>query len=169
MAVNDTWVRNRTVTPITTGLTDVDVVDIPLNDTLLRAHGSVAVIMSLPNHSPFSAAESAHLVGALYTTLSVGGTLLNPANTTGDFAPPLQRYLWWEELHPVAQPAAGKQFPDSRQVWQFLPAQQPLDIKAQVRATTAISLHLVMFVSNIPSNVKDFDMWWWFSVLRSGL
>lgn len=168
MAVNDTWIRTQNKTPFVTSPQDIDFASIPLNDTLLRVHGAVSVIMTLPAHSKHADVESVNLIAGIYTTLTVGGTLLHPVTQSGDQAPPLQRWLWWENMHAVAQPPGGTQYPDSRQVWQFTPAQNPIDIKAQVRATTAIDLHLAVETSVFLPELRQFEIWWWFSVLRSG-
>lgn len=169
MAVNDTWLRTRTVTPITTGDTDIALVSIPLNDTILRIHGGVALIIALPNGTPFTAVENNHIVMGLYTTLTTGGSIQNPSSNPGDFAPPLQRWLWWEQMFPIAEAVTDRPTNDTRQRYVYTPAQNPLDIKSQVKATTPITLHLGIHCSAIPAQIKVFDMWSWFSVLRSGL
>lgn len=168
MAVNDTWIRVYGKTAFSVSPTDIDLVSVPLNDTLLRVHGAVAVDMTLPGHTYNPDVQTVQLVAGIYTTLTSGGSLRDPSTQQGDFAPPLQRWLWWETMRPVAQPSAGKQFYDSRQVWQFTPAQNPIDIKAQVKATTAIDLHLSVVTSAFPTTLKQFTIRWWFSVLRSG-
>lgn len=169
MAVNDTWVRIRNAVAITGSPQDVSLVSIPLNDTIERIHGACRVIMSLPAHTAFSVVESQHIVVGLYTTLTVGGTILNPSTQSSDFAPPLQRWLWWEQFIPVSMAAPDQGYPDTRQKWIYAPAQNPIDIRAQVKATTAITLHLGFFSSAIPAAVKDLDLWAWWSILRTGL
>lgn len=168
MAVNDTWIRTRSVLAITGGDTDVALVNIPLNDTLLRIHGGIAIIITLPAHTDHAVIEGSHWVLGLYTTLTVGGSIQNPSSNPGDAAPPLQRWLWWEQLYPVSMASGEQPRPDTRQKWLLVPTQNPLDIKAQVKATTAVTLHLGIHTSSVPAQAKALDVWYWFSVLRSG-
>lgn len=169
MAINDTWVRVRATTPITLSTTDVDLLDVPLNDTLLRVHGAVEVSVTVPGQQTPSEIFLTHIVAGLYTTLTTGGILQDPSSNPGDFAPPLQRWLWWEQLEPQPQPTTNQAAPDTRQQWIYRPSQIPIDVKAQVRATTAVSLHFAIFRSHTPQGVKTFDLRYWFSMLRSGL
>lgn len=168
MAVNDTWIRNRARTPFTLFVQDIDVASIPISDTILRIHGAVEVILVMPAHTSYGTIEPIEIIAGLYTTLTSGGTLLAPASQQADFAPPLQRWLWWESLLPVSEPIRDQGSPDTRQVYRWPTAQTPLDIRSKVKATTAIDLHLAVQTSTQPANARSFDIRWWFSVLRSG-
>lgn len=168
MAVSDTWVRSRGILVLTTFENDVDLIDIPLNDTLLRVHGSLELILQVPANQDYSTIQNLHFVCGLYTTLTTGGTLQHPATNQVDFAPPLQRWLFWEEFFPHPAPNTGPSLPDARREWHYVPAQNPIDIKAQVKATTAISLHLALSATALPTAAKDWHLWYWFSMLRSG-
>lgn len=154
---------------ITSGTTDVDLLDIPLNDTLLRVHGAINVILEVAGNTSHSEPLATYFSAGLYTTLTVGGTLIDPTNNPSDFAPPLQRWLWWEQMRPVPQPVPNWALPDTRQQWVYSPAQIPIDVKAQVKATTAVSLHLSVFRNHTPLGAKTTDLWYWFSMLRSGI
>lgn len=169
MAINDTWVRRAAHVGFITSPLDINVLSIPLNDTILRIHGGLTVIMTVKNHTPFAFVKGVQIFSGLYTTLTTGGTTLLPAEDSGDFAPPLQRWLWWEDMPPVPQPAPGIPYPDSRDLYKFTPMQTPFDIRSKVKATSPIDLHLVLETSEFINVLGDFDVWYWFSVLRSGL
>lgn len=169
MTVNDTWVRVRNVVHVTSSPTDVDLIDIPLNDTLLRVHGALNIIVEVAGNTSHSEILASYWSAGLYTTLTTGGTLIDPTTNPGDVAPPLQRWLWWEQLIPVPMPTPNYVLPDTRQQWVYSPKQVPIDVKAQVKATTAISLHLSIFRNHTPLGLKSTDLWYWFSMLRSGL
>lgn len=168
LTVTDTWVRTRGILVLTSFENDVDILDIPVNDTLLRVHGGIEVILQVPGNQDYSTVQSLHFVAGLYTTLTTGGTLQHPATNQNDFAPPLQRWLFWEELFPNPAPNPAQALPDARREYHYVPSQNPLDIKAQVKATTAISLHLAMSATALPQAAKEWHLWYWFSMLRSG-
>lgn len=169
MAVNDTWARVRGNSAQTTANADFILEDIPQGQKLIRVHGHVAVNIHLPAGRPYSEIESAHFTMGIYTTLTVGGTVLNPSTQSSDFAPPLQRWLWWEQMSPVPMPVPGHEVTDARQIWVFSHSEAEIDIKSQVLATTAVSLHLSSSTSHVPAGFKVFDIVYWFSILRSGL
>jgi hypothetical protein len=123
----------------------------------------------MPAGRPYTEIESAHWTFGLYTTLTVGGTILNPNTSPSDFAPPLQRWLWWQQLTSAPLASPGRNEIDSRQVWRFTHVEPIIDVKAQVLATTAISLHLGASTSHVPAGNKVLDIVYWFSILRSGL
>lgn len=169
MAVNDTWIRTGGRANIGGLNTDVDLGSVPLNDTLLRIHGGLRVIAQVPGtHDPSAMLANTWAAG-IYTTLTTGGATLNALTQNSDAAPPLQRWLWWERLIPVPRPLSGKQHPDSRQVWYLEPMSSPIDIKAQVKATTAIDVHLAISAVALPTAFRDIHAWFWASILRSGL
>lgn len=169
MTVNDTWVRVRNVVHFTSSPTDIVLMDVPLNDTLLRVHGAISVLVEVAGNTSRGEVLASYFSAGLYTTLTVGGTLIDPTNNPSDFAPPLQRWLWWEQMRPTPQPVPNYAREDTRQLWIYSPAFPLLDIKSQVKATTAISLHLSVFRNHTPLGVKVTDVWYWFSMLRSGL
>lgn len=168
MAVNDTWIRTRGILVISSFSADVSVADIPLNDTLLRVHAGFELVVQVPGNVDYSVISSSHYAAGLYTTLTTGGTVLNPTSNQADQAPPLQRWLWWEQLVPRPAPVSSNPLPDYRREWRYVPAQNPIDVKSQVKATTAISLHLALGVTAIPQAAKSQHLWYWLSVLRSG-
>ena len=169
MAVNDTWIRVRGTSPQTTGTADFVLANIPVGQKLIRVHGAVAVNCHMPAGRPYTEIESAHWSMGLYTTLTSGGTVLNPNSSPSDFAPPLQRWLWWEQLSYEPLPSPGRPATDARQIWRFTPSEPIIDVKAQVLATSAISLHLGTGTSHLPVGAQVIDIVYWFSILRSGL
>lgn len=168
MTTDDTWVRVRNVVHITSSSNDFDLLDIPLNDTLLRVHGSLSMIVEVAGGTSHAEILASYWSAGLYTTLTTGGTIIDPTNNPSDFAPPLQRWLWWEQMRPIPQPVPNAARPDTRQQWVYSPTIPLLDVKAQVKATTAVSLHLSVFRNHTPLGVKTTDLWYWFSMLRSG-
>lgn len=169
MTVNDTWTRVRNVAHISSSPSDFSLVDIPLNDSLLRIHGGVDIIVEVAGNTSHSEILASYWAAGLYTTLTVGGTILDPVSNPSDFNSPLQRWLWWEQLLPEPRPVTNWALPDARQQWVYRAKQSPLDVRSQVKATTAVSLHLSVFRNHTPLGLKSTDLWYWFSVLRSGL
>lgn len=147
--------------------TDINLASIPVGTILRRVHAGVDVAVVVPSHTPYTAIDAFHVVGGIYTTLTVGGTVLNPATSPTDAAPPLQRWLWWEQLFPVLQPRSDKHHPDSEQVWTFPAKKSPIDVEAQVSASTAIDLHLGIGVNAIPAPVVLVHLHYWASILHS--
>jgi len=168
MAVSDTWIRVRGTSPQTTSSADFVLADIPVGQKLIRVHGAVAVNCHMPAGRPYTEIESAHWSMGLYTTLTSGGRVLNPNSSPSDFAPPLQRWLWWEQLSAAPLPSPGYPLSDSRQIWRFSHSELIIDVKSQVLATTAVSLHLGSGTSHVPIGAKVLDIVYWFSILRSG-
>lgn len=162
-----TWIRNRGVADISANPADIDLVSIPVGTTLLRIHAALRVVMTITGFNDHAEIEATHLVAGIYTTLTVGGAILNPATQSADQAPPLQRWLWWEQLSPVWMPVTGKTQPDTRQEAHFLPALGYIDIEAQVSASTAVDVHMAFWRSHTPHGIKVNDAWWFISALHS--
>lgn len=169
MTVNDTWIRTRGHANIGGLSTDVNLADIPLNDTLLRMHAGLTVIVELPGLTGPETMFASTWAAGIYTMLTAGGTTQNAISNSSDAAPPLLRWLWWESLLPVPQPVPNRAKPDTPQLWYLTSAQNPIDIKAQVRATTAISAHLAISTLALPSPFIKITGYFWASTLRSGL
>lgn len=168
MAVNDTWVRTRGILVISSFTADTVLASIPVNDTILRIHAGFELVLEVPGQQSYSAISSIHYVAGLYTTLTTGGTVLSAAGHPADFAPPLQRWLWWEQLVPRPAPMASRPITEYRREWRYTPAQNPIDIKAKVLATQGIDLHLALATTAVPAPVKNQHLWYWISMLRSG-
>lgn len=169
MAVSDTWVRVRGTANIGGLSTDIDLADIPLNDTLLRVHAGFSVIAQVPGVTGPSIMLGSHWAAGIYTRVTTGGANRNALTQASDANPPLERWLWWENLVPHPAPVPNLALPDTPQVWYLTPAFVPLDIKSKVASTTAVSLHLAISVDVLPVPVIDIHAWYWASILRSGL
>lgn len=165
MAGPTTWARTRGKASVGGLATDISAVNVPVGTTMLRIHGGFDFMFVLPGYTDYSVIDGTRVVAGLYTTLTTGGTTLNPGTQQGDFNPPLQRWLWWEQLTPFPLPNTGKQHPDSPQLWSYPTKQNPLDIEAQVTATMAFTVHLALSLSVVPQGLRYGRLYYWLSVL----
>jgi hypothetical protein len=135
-----TWTRTQGSSGTTTASNKV-LGSIPAGSTLLRVHAGVRFSLRVPALADPNLIMPWGVGCGIYTTLESGGTVIYPISDNEDQDPPEQRWLWLERISVVPQP-----FPttglNAYWMWSGVPAANPIDIKAQVKASAALNLNL---------------------------
>jgi hypothetical protein len=133
----NTWIRQAySGTHWSNGQQQWLLASLPAGATLMRARFAWGFGGTTSTSVPVPFWQTQPLAFGLVTTVGNGSELPpDPIISSGDQAPPMQRWLWLEQRVPTvaAWDAAGRTI-----VWQSSPPQEPTDAHGQVLAESSI-------------------------------
>jgi len=159
-----TWVRTQGFTPFNV-THNIVLGTVPEGQTLLRVHAGVRF-----SARTLATADPGLLMAwgmgcGIYTNITSGGANRYPISDNTDFSPPEQRWLWLEVLYltPRARPHAGY---EGYWTWSAVSAENPIDVKAQVKASAELNLNLSLEqTATTPAVISATSLAYWASYL----
>lgn len=161
-----TWVRSRGTWGSGTQWNNT-LVTVPAGHTLLRIHaGFTFQVRASAMTDPNQVSQYA-MVAGIYSTLQAGGTIIYPADSPADAAPPTQRWLWWEQITTLPRPS-GWSVPAAYWLWAGGPARGYIECEAMVKASAAaVNINLSGQVEGTLGVGWAKSAVWWASCLYS--
>lgn len=158
-----TWVRTVQATLPWISGTEL-VAHVPSGNTLLRVRFGWGFVGTTSDTIALSSVmDNAQVFGLC--TVPTGATVPNARTASGDVAPPLQRWIWWEARVPQVSALSATA---GVVTWQDSPQSEPDDSKSQVAANVPAGNNLDVFASWAAAFAWDSsgtaNVWFWASV-----